>query len=108
MNFNGKKMKSKRKALGLTLQEVADCTNSSKSHICELENKQSDPSGKKLILLSKVLEEYPEWFYDLNQLDQTKKVLGTLILWLAQSSTGAISISDAEALLAELNNGMGK
>lgn len=103
MDFNREKLKQKRTQLGMTLEQVASLTSSSKSYIWEMENRKIEPSGKKLLALSKALGEPPEWFYDLPHIDRTKEVLGTLIALIAQSSLGTISPKDAGELLKKLN-----
>ena len=37
------------------------------------------------------------------RLAKIEKVLGTLIVWIAQSSVGCLSVAEAETLLADLN-----
>lgn len=50
---------AKRKALGLTLQDVADQSGSSKSFIWELEHGVSEPSVTKAAAIAKVLKLSP-------------------------------------------------
>lgn len=63
MEFNRPLLKQRRKLSGLTLQELADKIDSSKSYVWELENNRCDPSGKKLCLISRALKTPMEMFY---------------------------------------------
>lgn len=58
----GEKIKKLRKANGLTLEGLANFTNSSKSYIWELENKNIDPSFSKIKIISKRLGVTPDYF----------------------------------------------
>lgn len=61
----GKKLRELRKAKGLTLEELAQQTESSKSYIWELENKPvAKPSGEKLAKLAAVFDVTPEFLLD--------------------------------------------
>jgi len=58
----GNKIRERRKQLGLTLDELAEQTDSSKSYIWELEHKDSPrPSAEKLAKIAAVLGVTPEF-----------------------------------------------
>jgi transcriptional regulator with XRE-family HTH domain len=99
MDFDGNRLKLARKSCGLTLEKLAVLCKSSKSYIWELENNgKLEPSGHKIFLLSQALNKPMEYFYGVEE-DNTKQVLGTLITWLAQSSTGCLGMQEASKLL---------
>lgn len=101
MEFHKERLKHKRKQYGLTLEALAKRCFSSKSYIWELENnKEIEPSGKKVFLISQALDVPMDYFYGVD--DNTKKVLGTLISWIAQSSAGVLSAEEAKQLLEDL------
>ena len=103
MNFDGKRLKLKRKENGLSLDALAKLCKTSKSYVWELENnKDLEPSGHKIFLLSQSLNTPMEFFYGVDE-DTTKKVLGTLITWLGQSGNSTIGIDGASDLLKMLN-----
>lgn len=61
----GRKLRELRKEKGLTLDELAQQTESSKSYIWELENKPvSRPSGEKIAKIAAVLGVTPEYLVD--------------------------------------------
>ena len=61
----GFKINLERRRLGLTLQKLADITNSSKSYICELEHGRTKEVGaSKLLLLSAALKVSMEYLAD--------------------------------------------
>ena len=58
----GDRIKERRLALDLTLDELAQATSSSKSYIWELENKNPPrPSAEKLSAIAKALEVTVDW-----------------------------------------------
>jgi transcriptional regulator with XRE-family HTH domain len=62
--FNGKFMRKMRKIKNLTLQQVADRANTSKSYVWECEKLDGlEPSGAHVFKLAKVLECKMEDFY---------------------------------------------
>lgn len=64
-NTMGEKIRALRKAAGLTLEQLADATESSKSYIWELENRPtSRPSAEKIQRIAKVLGVIPEFLTD--------------------------------------------
>ncbi len=61
----GRKLRELRKEKGLTLDELAQQTGSSKSYVWELENKPvSRPSGEKIARFAQVLGVTPEYLVD--------------------------------------------
>jgi transcriptional regulator with XRE-family HTH domain len=62
----GTNIKTRRKELGLTLQELANKAKSSKSYIWELEQDKIRirPSAAKVIEIAKALEVTPNWLFD--------------------------------------------
>lgn len=74
----GNKIRKLRKAKGLTLDELAEATGSSKSYIWELENKDGvNPSGEKLFLLAKELNTNVEFLIDDNKREQSNEDIRT-------------------------------
>lgn len=74
--MEGSNLKTKVRALrrerGLTLDELATQTGSSKSYIWDLENKDGTrPSGDKLSKIAKVLGVTPEYLLDDTRTDPT-------------------------------------
>jgi transcriptional regulator with XRE-family HTH domain len=68
----GKKVRTLRKEMGLTLEELADATGSSKSYIWELENKPiARPSAEKVGRIAAVLHVTPEYLLDDEQTSPT-------------------------------------
>lgn len=58
----GDKIRDRRKQLGLSLEQLAEMTDSSKSYIWELENKDNPkPSAEKLSKIASVLNVTPEF-----------------------------------------------
>jgi transcriptional regulator with XRE-family HTH domain len=58
----GDKIREQRKKKGYTLEELAARSESSKSYIWELENKDPPrPSGEKLALIAKALDVTPDY-----------------------------------------------
>jgi transcriptional regulator with XRE-family HTH domain len=58
----GDKIREQRKKKGYTLEELATRSESSKSYIWELENKNPPrPSGEKLALIAKALDVTPDY-----------------------------------------------
>ena len=61
----GRKVNSLRRSKGLTLEELAQATGSSKSYMWEIENKPvARPSAEKLTRIAEVLEVTPEFLLD--------------------------------------------
>lgn len=61
----GDKIRNLRKQHGLSLEQLAELTESSKSYIWELENKENPrPSADKLARIAAVLKVTPEFFTD--------------------------------------------
>jgi transcriptional regulator with XRE-family HTH domain len=61
----GQKIRQQRKTLGLSLDDLAARTNSSKSYIWELENKPvARPSAEKVAKIAAVLDVTPEFLVD--------------------------------------------
>ena len=64
----GKKIKSRRTQLGMTLEQLADKSGCSKSYIWELENKNApQPSAEKFFAIAKALGVTPEFLLDEEQ-----------------------------------------
>lgn len=60
--FSGSRLRDLRKKKGFTLDELAAGSNSSKSYIWELENKNpARPSGEKLALIATALDVTPDF-----------------------------------------------
>lgn len=64
--FSGRRLKERREELGFTLQDVATFIHSSKSYVHELEKGGTEPSGAKVLLLSRCLGMAMESFYGLS------------------------------------------
>jgi len=65
MSRLGEKLKELRKKAGLTLDELADKSDSSKSYIWELENRpDSRPSAEKLQRVADILDTTLEYLLD--------------------------------------------
>ena len=61
----GHKIKSRRKQLGMTLEQLADKSGCSKSYIWELENKDTPhPSAEKIFAIAKALGVTPEFLLE--------------------------------------------
>jgi transcriptional regulator with XRE-family HTH domain len=61
----GEKIRGLRKQRGLSLEQLAEQTESSKSYIWELENKDNPkPSAEKIARIAEVLKVTPEYFMD--------------------------------------------
>jgi len=68
----GRKIRELRKEKGLTLDELAAKTDSSKSYIWDLENKPvARPSGEKLARIAGVLGVTPEFLLDDSRTEAT-------------------------------------
>tara|TARA_R110001606_G_scaffold16827_3_gene66633 strand:+ start:160 stop:480 length:321 start_codon:yes stop_codon:yes gene_type:complete len=64
----GEKIQKRRKEMGLTLEQLADLADSSKSYIWELENKNPPrPSAEKLSKIATQLGVTMEYLLDQNQ-----------------------------------------
>jgi transcriptional regulator with XRE-family HTH domain len=73
----GTKIKALRKEKGYTLDELADLSDSSKSYIWELENKDPPrPSAEKLVKIAKALGVTMDYFIDdqVSEEDATDKM----------------------------------
>lgn len=58
----GERIRERRKKLGLTLDQLATASDSSKSYVWELENKNPPrPSAEKLAAIAKALEVTVDW-----------------------------------------------
>lgn len=69
-NALGDKIRKLRKGLGLTLDELAQKTESSKGYIWELENRNTrNPSVEKLLKIAEVLETTTSYLLDTKKLD---------------------------------------
>lgn len=61
----GDKIRNQRKQQGLTLEQLAEQTESSKSYIWELENKVNPkPSAEKIAKIATILKVTPEFLMD--------------------------------------------
>jgi transcriptional regulator with XRE-family HTH domain len=70
----GEKINRLRRDKGLTLEQLAKATGSSKSYMWEIENKDvARPSGEKLNQIAAALEVTPEFLLDGKQTDPTQK-----------------------------------
>ena len=68
----GRKVRERRKAKGLTLDELGRLTESSKSYIWELENRPAPrPSAEKLGRIAAVLDVTPEFLINEEQTTPT-------------------------------------
>lgn len=69
----GIKIRAERKKIGLTLDQLAELTESSKSYIWELENKDGvNPSSEKLSKLADALKVSMEFLLNDNQIEPSK------------------------------------
>ena len=78
-NILGNKIKTLRKAKGLTLEQLAEQIGSGKSYVWEIENKGvKRPSAEKLALIAKALNVTTDFLIDNEQVeiseDQEKEV----------------------------------
>jgi transcriptional regulator with XRE-family HTH domain len=70
-NSFGEKIRDLRKAKGLTLDQLAAKTGSSKSYIWELENKNPPrPSAEKIAKIAEVLETTSDYLMDVHGLEE--------------------------------------
>lgn len=61
----GEKIRDLRKAKGMTLEQLAELTDSSKGYIWELENRETrKPSGEKLLKIAEALGVTNEFLLD--------------------------------------------
>lgn len=68
----GKKVNNLRREKGLTLEQLAGATGSSKSYMWEIENKPvARPSAEKLNKIAEVLGVTPEFLVDVEKRDPT-------------------------------------
>lgn len=66
----GRKINALRRKKGLSLDDLAKATGSSKSYMWEMENKDVvRPSGEKLTRIAEVLEVTPEFLLDEEQVE---------------------------------------
>lgn len=71
----GLKIRDLRRARGLTLEQMAQATGSSKSYMWEVENKDvARPSGEKLNRLAAALGVTPEYLVDASRTEATEDV----------------------------------
>lgn len=71
----GQKVRELRMARGLTLEQLAQATDSSKSYMWEIENKDvARPSGEKLNRIAAALGVTPEYLADAKQTEATQDV----------------------------------
>jgi len=77
VKFNNDEMKSLRKSLGLSLQDVASAIGSSRSYAWTIEQGRSEPTGRAIFLLSAVLGVTMDRFYASNN-DQNMSRVGKL------------------------------
>jgi len=69
----GERIRDRRKELGLTLDQLAAASDSSKSYVWELENKNPPrPSAEKLAAIAKALQVTVDWLLGTD--DQTLDV----------------------------------
>lgn len=69
----GQKIRELRMARGLTLEQIAQATDSSKSYMWEIENKDvARPSGEKLNRIAAVLGVTPEYLADATRTEATE------------------------------------
>lgn len=69
----GEKINKLRREKGLTLEQLAQATGSSKSYMWEIENKDvARPSAEKLNLVAAALGVTPEFLVDEKQTDPTE------------------------------------
>lgn len=69
----GDKLRKRRQEFGLSLQQLADASGSSKSYIWELEHKNhARPSGDKLSKIAEALELPIEYLLDASKLEFTE------------------------------------
>jgi transcriptional regulator with XRE-family HTH domain len=61
----GEKLKIRRKALGLTMEELAERIGAGKGNIAIWEAGNSVPSGEYLALLCEELKKFPSDFFDI-------------------------------------------
>jgi len=72
----GHKIKAHRKQRGMTLDQLAARTGSSKSYIWELENKDAPhPSAEKIFAIAKALGVTPEFLLEETQTEADEAVL---------------------------------
>lgn len=64
LKWNGEKLKQRRKVLGLTMEELSTQVGTKHSHVSMWEAGKCEPQGSKLVLISKALNEAPDYFYD--------------------------------------------
>lgn len=69
MSTLGERLRDRRKFKGYTLEKLAELTNSSKSYIWELENKNPPrPSAEKISKIASALGVTPEYLLDHTEL----------------------------------------
>ena len=74
----GLKIRELRRARGLTLDDLAQATDSSKSYMWEIENKDvARPSGEKLNKIAAALGVTPEYLVDASRTEVTEDVQDT-------------------------------
>lgn len=74
----GVKIKELRRGKGLTLEQLAQATESSKSYMWEIENKDvARPSAEKLERIAEVLEVTAAYLIDASRMEPTEDVSDT-------------------------------
>ncbi len=74
----GEKIYELRKKKGYTLEKLAELTESSKSYIWELENRNMPrPSAEKITAIAKCLDVTPEYLIDESESKPTDEVVDT-------------------------------
>jgi transcriptional regulator with XRE-family HTH domain len=94
----GKKIRDRRIAMGLTLEELADQLGTKKNYVWQLENKApARPSGQLLLKLSDVLELPPDFLLD-DEKDDPDAEQMKYVLW-RKSKIANLSEKDMGKLL---------
>lgn len=100
----GKKIRLERKKLGLTLEELADAIDSSKSYIWELENKDDiNPTADKVTKLAGALKVPVEYLLNDGQ-DQLNELDNAKALWRRFENLTDENKATIQAVLTTLEN----
>lgn len=100
----GKKIRIERKRLGLTLEQLADAIDSSKSYIWELENKDDiNPTADKVTKLALALKVPVEYLLNDGQ-DQLNELDNAKALWRRFENLTKENKDTIEAVLSTLEN----
>lgn len=100
----GNKIRAERKKLKLTLEQLADAIDSSKSYVWELENKEgTNPTAEKIAKLANALKVSADYLIideqqEPTQLDQAKT------LWRRVENLTPEQKAALEAVLSSLEN----